>query len=49
MIVPAGVDIKNDTIEQLIVAFRKVGYSPGAARYLAGKLKGKIKDDNVII
>lgn len=49
MIVPSGVDIKNDTIEQLIVAFRRAGYSPGASRYLAGKLKDKIKDYNVII
>jgi hypothetical protein len=49
MIVPSGVDIKNDSEEQLIVAFRKAGYSAGAARYLAGKLKGKIKDSNTII
>lgn len=49
MILPANADVKNDTVEQLIVAFRKAGYSAGAARYLAGKLKGKIKDDNVII
>lgn len=48
MIVPSGVDLKNDSEEQLIVAFRKAGYSPRASSYLAGKLKGKIKDNNII-
>lgn len=49
MIIPAGIDIKNDSEEQIIVALRKAGYSAGAARYLAGKLKGRIKDNNPVL
>lgn len=49
IIVPKGTDLKNDTEEQLIIAFRKAGYSPAASRWLAGKVKGTIKDDNPIL
>lgn len=48
MIIPSGVDIKNSSLEQLIVAFRKSGYSPETSDYLAGKIRGTIVDDNVI-
>lgn len=48
MLIPSGVDIKNDSEEHIIIGLRKAGYSSGAARYLAGKLKGKIKDSNII-
>ena len=48
MIIPSGVDIKNNSEEQLIVAFRRAGYSAGTSKYLAKKIKGKIVDDNII-
>jgi hypothetical protein len=48
MIIPSGVDVVKDSVERIIIALRKAGYSSGAARYLAGKIKGSIKDDNLI-
>jgi len=49
MILPSDADPKHDTEEQLITKLRRVGYSAGAAKYIAGKLKGRIKDDQPIV
>lgn len=48
MILPADVDIEKDSVEKIQVALMKVGYGKDAARYVAGKLKGEIVDDNVL-
>lgn len=49
MIIPAGIDVKTATEEELVAAFMEAGYNEAASRYLSGKLKGTIKDDHLIL
>lgn len=45
---PEGKTAKDVSLEELIAGFIAVGYSEGAASYLAGKIKGTVVDDKWI-
>lgn len=47
MIVPDN--FENLTEEELSQAYKQMGYTPELSAYLAGKLKGTIKDDKPLI